>query len=351
VSPEGPSRYVPQDSRLCAQRLLGCAPHELLDHLQEEENAEREEAVRLAYVAATRARDLLVVSAVGDMSFVKKPEFFEASWLFPLYPALYPSEDQWRVGRGITVLNAPPECAAEMFVAPGMHTGQRGGCDVFWFDPAKLDLAAKTDGGLENEAILTGTSEQKAAGVQEYRQWQTRRQGIIESGKQPLFRVVEATRARLDLPSFPEPARIRVDSARRTAKGRKFGRVLHRIMQNAILPIDREQLESLARSKEITPDDAKTAVELAIALFDHELLKTGLASPAVHRELPITVKLDDGRIVEGRADLVISDGESWTVIDFKTGSPEDRDERQVQLYAHALAIAKRQPVKAVILEI
>ena len=76
-----------------------------------------------------------------------------------------------------------------------------------------------------------------------------------------------------------------------------------------------------------------------------------MASPAVHRELPITVKLDDGRIVEGRADLVISDGESWTVIDFKTGSPEDRDELQVQLYAHALAIAKRQPVKAVILEI
>ena len=44
-------------------------------------------------------------------------------------------------------------------------------------------------------------------------------------------------------------------------------------------------------------------------------------------------------------------GSSWTVVDFKTGSPDDQDERQIQLYAYALSIAKQQPVKAVILEI
>ena len=96
VSPEGSGRYVDSDQRLCAQRLLGCAPQALLDHMEEENDAERDEAIRLAYVAATRARDLLVVSAVGDISFTKKPEFYDASWLSPLYPALYPSEDRWR---------------------------------------------------------------------------------------------------------------------------------------------------------------------------------------------------------------------------------------------------------------
>jgi ATP-dependent exoDNAse (exonuclease V) beta subunit len=85
-------------------------------------------------------------------------------------------------------------------------------------------------------------------------------------------------------------------------------------------------------------------------LFDHEILRTAFSSGKFYRELPIAVRLPDGRLVEGRADLVFFDGARWTVIDFKTGSPEDRDERQVQIYAYALSIAKKQPVRAVILE-
>jgi ATP-dependent exoDNAse (exonuclease V) beta subunit len=107
VSPEGSGRWVDSHRNLCAQRLLGCAPQDLLDNMTKEDEAEREEAVRLAYVAATRARDLLVVAAVGDISFVNKPEFYEASWLAPLYPSLYPTEDHWRIGRGNCVLEAP----------------------------------------------------------------------------------------------------------------------------------------------------------------------------------------------------------------------------------------------------
>ena len=351
VSPEGSGRYVDSDQRLCAQRLLGCAPQALLDHMEEENDAERDEAIRLAYVAATRARDLLVVSAVGDISFTKKAEFYDASWLSPLYPALYPSEDRWRHGRGITVLNAPQECGSEMFIAPGMHVGQKGGCEVLWFDPAKLDLSAKTDGGLENEAILNGTPEQKSAGVQQYRAWHADRESMIRDGMRPRFRVVEATSVGAELPDLPEPERIKIESALRRARGRQFGRVVHRIMQNANVPIRREQLESLAAGKEISAEDSKAAVELAIALFDHEILRTAFSSGKFYRELPIAVRLPDGRLAEGRADLVFFDGARWTVIDFKTGSPEDRDERQVQIYAYALSIAKKQPVRAVILEI
>ena len=63
------------------------------------------------------------------------------------------------------------------------------------------------------------------------------------------------------------------------------------------------------------------------------------------------MKLDDGRLVEGRADLVCFDGESWTVVDYKTGETGSDEKRQVALYAHALQIAKKQPVRAIILEI
>jgi hypothetical protein len=43
----------------------------------------RAEADRLAYVAATRARDLLVVTALGTMEWTE-------GWLSPLFESLYP---------------------------------------------------------------------------------------------------------------------------------------------------------------------------------------------------------------------------------------------------------------------
>src|SRR5439155_951096 len=61
-----PSRWVDAEHDLCAVRLAGCSPPELLDHAAEELARDREEAARVLYVAATRARDLLVVPAVGD---------------------------------------------------------------------------------------------------------------------------------------------------------------------------------------------------------------------------------------------------------------------------------------------
>ncbi len=350
VSPEGSGRWIDSERKLCAQRLLGCAPQDLLDNMDKEDAAEREEAVRLAYVAATRARDLLVVSAVGDISFVNKPEFFEASWLSPLYPSLYPTEDRWRVGRGVTVLEAPPECGDQMFVAPGVHYGREGGCEVLWFDPKLLDLSAKSDGGIEKESLLKGSDE---AGVQQYGEWQALRRSRIEHGSRPSFDVIEATRARgLKL---SEPVSLSVPMPRKVSNARRFGRLVHKLMETVNLPLQEDELQRLARYHAracgCIAEDAGPAAALVISLFDHELLRTASTARPLFRELPISVKLDDGRLVEGRADMVYFDGEMWTVVDYKTGKSGTDEKRQVALYAHSLQIAKKQPVRAILLEI
>jgi ATP-dependent helicase/nuclease subunit A len=350
VSPEGSGRWVDSERKLCAQRLLGCAPQDLLDNMDKEDAAEREEAVRLAYVAATRARDLLVVSAVGDKSFVNKSEFFEASWLSPLYPSLYPSEDRWRVGRGVAVLEAPPECGDNMFLAPGIHYGREGGCEVLWLDPKLLDWSSKSDGGIEKESLLKGSD---PAGVQQYRDWQSLRNARIESGARPTFDVAEATKARgLTL---PEPLTIRVVLPRQVSNARRFGRLVHKLMEAARLPLEAEALRTLAayhaRGHNCTPEDAVAAANVVLALFGHDVLRTANSAQVSYRELPIAVRLDDGRMVEGRADLVYFDGRSWTVVDYKTGETGSDEKRQVALYARALEIAKNQPVRAVLLEI
>ena len=77
-------RWIDPAGQLCALKLGGWAPTDLLLHGYEEAARDKAEGERLAYVAATRARDVLVVPAVGD-------EPYEGGWLDPLMPALYPS--------------------------------------------------------------------------------------------------------------------------------------------------------------------------------------------------------------------------------------------------------------------
>ena len=63
---ETPSRHVDTRRRLWAEALCGAPPLDLLENLDVERVREAAEADRLAYVAATRARDLLVVPALAD---------------------------------------------------------------------------------------------------------------------------------------------------------------------------------------------------------------------------------------------------------------------------------------------
>ena len=90
IAARDPDQYVDGDRRLCATRLLRCAPRELVDHEPQEGAREQAEGIRVAYVAATRARDLLVIPAVGDEAFP------DGGWLSPLNKAIYPARADWR---------------------------------------------------------------------------------------------------------------------------------------------------------------------------------------------------------------------------------------------------------------
>ena len=66
LSLDDASRYLDPQNKLCAVRIGGWSPLDLQEHNAEEARRDEAEGVRLAYVAATRARDLLIVPAVGD---------------------------------------------------------------------------------------------------------------------------------------------------------------------------------------------------------------------------------------------------------------------------------------------
>ena len=152
-----PERYIDNEKRLCATELLNCMPIELMQQQVQEHARERAEGVRVAYVAATRARDLLVVPVVGEQEM--------EGWLEPLNKAIYPPRSAWRTARqadacppfgSATVLERPGEQtdAEESSVKPGLHAPRSGEHEVVWWDPAVLNREFDSDYGLRQQQLL-----------------------------------------------------------------------------------------------------------------------------------------------------------------------------------------------------
>jgi ATP-dependent exoDNAse (exonuclease V) beta subunit len=79
-----PSRHVDAARSVWLEPICGMIPIELREAGDLETQRDRAEAIRVAYVAATRARDLLVVPAYGDGP--------RQGWFEVLDPVLYPRE-------------------------------------------------------------------------------------------------------------------------------------------------------------------------------------------------------------------------------------------------------------------
>ena len=353
TGPQGADRTSDAERRLCAQRLLWCAPWELLDAAEIEAKADEEEALRVAYVATTRARDLLVVAAIGE-------EERAGGWLSPLHDALYPAKGGWRVAApapgcpkfgASTVLNRPPDQSEEVSVRPGLHSPKAGGHQVVWFDPAVLALhAARTD-GVENEEVLKGTPAQAAEGLRLYQQWLSRRAARIAQGSVPSFRTATAETLGRAAGSGIRVETITLPFAPGRPGGRKFGRLVHDILQHAGAGEDVDALGVIwGRRHGAGELERSAAVEVARAALAHDALAVPAGARRC-RELPVMVRLEDGTLVDGRIDFAWSDGESWTVIDYKTDRREKRNVAQVEVYALALQRATGLPVRGIVLEV
>jgi len=352
TGPQGADRYSAPELRLCAQRLLWCAPWELVDAAEEEAKADEEEALRVAYVAATRARDLLVVAALGE-------EERAGGWLSPLHEALYPAKERWRNSEEApgcppfgwsTVLNRPPEYEEEVSVKPGLHRPKAGAHGVVWFDPLVAKRGAVSSEGVENEQVLNGTAQQAAEGLRVYEEWRGRRAARIADGSVPRIR----TKVAQGVSRAVEAEGIVVETVTLPAvsgrpAGRKFGLVVHEILQRAE---SAEEVEGLAAvwgrrhgASEVEIAAASDAARAALAAI---VVPAGAKR---YREMPVMVRLEDGTIVDGRVDCAWSDGIEWVVIDYKTDRREKRNVVQVQLYGLALQRATGLPVRGVVLEI
>ncbi len=358
ISARDPDQFVDAERKLCATRLLRCAPWELLDHESDEAFRERAEGVRVAYVAATRARDLLVVPAVGDEPFPLE------GWLSPLDKALYPARDEWRAAQPaegcpkfgqVSVRDRPRDYdqMPEASVRPGLIAPQTGTHNVVWWDPFQLRLGAEADYGLRQEELLKDDGGESAA---TYQAWREERRATIHAGSQPEFEVFLPSQTSQAPPGAPPP--LEYVETMKTARpgGRRFGALAHAALRDVALTAAEvaigKVVEMNARILGATEDETTAACEAVAAALRHSLLERARNAERCHREYPITLRLEGNRLMDGVIDLAFVEDGAWVVVDFKTDADvSDRRrqyERQLQWYAYALTQLTGIPARGVL---
>ena len=378
-----PGRYVDSERSLWAEPLCGSAPWDLLDHRREESERDRAEAIRLAYVAATRARDLLVVPVVGDAYQRNSP-----GWLEVLDPVVYPEREQKRDAR--TAPGCPAFGSDSVFVrprnaragprgsvAPGLHDPRVGTHSVVWWDPAVLELDRKEEVGLRQQRILEADEKGIVAqeGIRDHERWQQRRTDALEAGERASIAVrtvtelahtedLEALAARdtRDDETAVDFEQVSIDRVGRPG-GKRFGTLVHAMLAVVQLGADAEQVRAAAiaegRLLGASDGEVEAAAAATGAALAHPLLQRAAAADQLRREAPVLFQREDGILAEGIVDLafreITGSTPHWTVVDFKT----DRDltqnlaqyNEQLRVYADAITKATDEPCTPVLLSV
>jgi len=374
------SRHVDASRGLCALRIGGWSPHDLITQQAMELERERQEGIRVAYVAATRARDLLVVPVVGDEEYDR--------WLGPLNAAIYPPaanrRDQHAAHgcppfRKDSVLNRPDdEVARASTVCPGLHHfggGAPAGYDVVWWDPSALQLGADPPFGLRRQELISKDVSPGvvAAGERRYLAWRQRREAAIAAGKVPSMTVRTATEwaasaageagfgVRDSSPGAVDVEVLALDADTARPRGPRYGALVHADLATVPLDASAEVTAAMTRTHGrvvgATDEEIQSAVVVVCSVLAHPLLadaRRALQTGRCLRETPVTVTIDD-MLVEGVVDFAFDTGETVTVIDFKTDHDIDGAletyRRQVQIYAHAIAVATQRPTRGVLMKV
>ena len=383
------SRYLDSARGLCAIRIGGWSPVDLLEHNDAEARRDEAEGVRLAYVAATRARDLLVVPAVGDGPY-------EKGWVRPLNRALYPPWDQRQSptpARGVPLFKGKdtviPEARPDgqqpdaSTVRPGAYElidpESKEPYTVVWWDPLLLEGRAEDARGLRREELISKDARPAdvAADRSAYDTWRARREEWQAAGARPSMQVSTATQVTHNENSQPQITQIVgrhtiavEDSGARAERpsGKRFGSLVHALLASVPLSATRPEVAALAmlhaRLLAATDEEQASAADTVYHVLAHPRMAAAREAAAqgrrVWRESPVSMRLDDDadgapHLVDGQIDLAYETTDGWIVVDFKTDiemtKAQDAYQQQVSIYVEAVTRATGKPANGVLLRI
>jgi ATP-dependent exoDNAse (exonuclease V) beta subunit len=380
LTPAEAGRWLDKANGLCALKLGGWAPIDLVLHGEEERARDQAEAQRLTYVAATRARDVLVVPVIGDGPY-------DGGWLDPLMPAVYPAEALRREparAKGCpdfpskdSVMNRPEgDPARPHTVAPGAYrfqvpgTWNQGEYSVVWWDPHVLHLGAVSSFGLRRDDLIVKGGDMFAVDdrMAEYERWRLDKAAAVENAQRPTVRVQTATAwaasaAELGIDQEIAAAGavqvVALPGAAGRPRGPRFGTLVHAVLATVALDASEADVlrtaETQGRILLSSAEETRAAAAVVTAVLGHDLMARARRASTLRRETPVTWVQKDGMMVEGVLDLAFDEGGVTTVVDFKTdhelASGESRYRAQVQQYVTAVARATGRPAAGVLFKV
>jgi len=273
---------------------------------EREKEIDEAEAVRLMYVATTRARDHLVLSL-----YRKATRSVGATPAAVIERLASDAECQWHdIDYSTVNIEEPSEADTDV--------------------PSTVDTEADRD------------------------RWITDRAAVLkQASRSPAIAVT--TLAHLD----KEEAERGEVYYRKGRGGTSLGRAVHSVLQSIDLPTGKG-LEEMARAQaaaEGIHDKWKEVAGLVGRGLKSEVVKRAIASKKYHREVFVSVPYEDV-LIEGFVDLLFEENGGLVVVDYKTDvldseeeemKRQDRYQLQAGTYALAIEKATSKPVKEVVL--
>ncbi len=381
-SSDSPSSFTDRAAGLHVERIAQIAPLALSRNAAAVQQADEEESRRLLYVAATRARDLLVVPSGGDGPF--------SGWTEPLERALRPARgtrplaapgcpplgvpESGEQGLGHdTVLDRPDRVAQGEpdTVTPGLY--RFGGTDhaVVWWGPAALALESSAPPGVRAIDLLTPPDKSGhdggAARAKEHALARARRLDAVipagESTREPLSVLADKPLAIASIEVDVEEIVISVpglgardDHAIRKLESLVRGALVVQLDLAHDTTLTSRELPSLdpvayvARALASPPADLRDAGAILQAIAIREELGAALAgAKSVRTDVWLALSTTMGSLGEGRVPVVIERADETIAISIAlAGELASSRARELGLAATALATDTGAPVRALL---
>lgn len=311
----------------------------------------------------------MVVPVIGDERCDK--------WLGKLGDVIHPDSKERRAAmRPVpgcpkfgddSVVERPPKAPPKAkSVIPGLHKPLVGTHRVVWWDPGCLNLGVEETMGLRQRTLLQADESGKVSqsGVRDYDEWYTARGVMIERGIRPSRYVATATELALAAGrgeiAIPEGVEVSIEEFARDAarpRGPRFGALVHAILMSCGADARGDAIAKFAamhaRILGTTEADAAAAIDAVAHALASPLMRRASSAAQVRREAPVLIRLEDGAMVEGAADLAFLERDGWTVVDFKTDAkiaPRlDEYRAQLGLYVRGIRAASGRAARGVLL--
>jgi ATP-dependent exoDNAse (exonuclease V) beta subunit len=375
-----PTSFTDRRRGVFVERVAGITPLELGENEARARDADAGEARRLLYVAATRARDLLVVPGAGDDAL--------DGWCSPLELALRPGRG------GVSRAPAPaPGCPHERFgrdtiqarparyaeraldtIEPGLYRFGRASEGegaahtsgaVVWWGPAALALETASEPGVRAEELLIvpkdapapddGSARSKALALARTRRLDRVRAGG-EGEREPLAVLAQKPLSVASVEVDVEDAPLELGIAPELL-GRKTEALLRGALAVALSlghepEAARDAVEDAVRYVGRSLAAEPREVEAAISMLTHVLAEARLASVldgarAVRTDVWVALTTPTGSLGEGRLAAVVErEGERWALGITLAGELLEVRRTELGLAATALAREPGSPVRA-----